>query len=362
MVIPIILSSDNNYSYYLYVTLMSILKNRKNSKYEFYLTVTSDFSKKNKEKIQKLENEFCSIKFIDMKKSFKNSQQTIKRIPKTTYYRLLAAQLIPEKYEKCIYLDVDVCVLVDLEDFYKTDLQNYYIGGVIEPPIAKPATVRAKELNIQDVNNYINAGVLLFNLYQIRKDNITEKFLNLSTNRYPNQDQDILNIVCYGKIKPLPLCYNVSPRNINDDRLYLSFNHNEVKMAKEHPAIIHYSDRNKPWNTNKLLYSEKWFDIAKDLKDDFEHSTFYPIRLLGFKLGYLKVFENKRNLFLLNQNIFYKKISKNYTTYRILFFKFRLKKKGQLYFSDSIEGKQLIELKRELEHKVNLLETKIFDL
>ena len=51
------------------------------------------------------------------------------------------------------------------------------------------------------MNKYVNAGVLLINLKQIRENNVTQKFIELA--KINIDSQDIINIASYGKIKIL---------------------------------------------------------------------------------------------------------------------------------------------------------------
>lgn len=56
-VIPIALAADNNYAMPMAVTITSILTNaNKDTFYDFYLLIPSDFSVENKEKLKKLQN------------------------------------------------------------------------------------------------------------------------------------------------------------------------------------------------------------------------------------------------------------------------------------------------------------------
>lgn len=270
--IPVILSSDNNYARFMYTTMLSMLENKNlNTFYDFYLMVPSAFSKKNQNNIYKLmKNYECNINFIDMKSMFSDKKMHIKHITTPTYYRLLAADLLPKKYNKCLYLDVDVCVLQDLYSLLKIDMGDNYIAGV--PAIAyylnNESTI--KRLNIPSAKNYINAGVLIMNLKIIREKQLTRLFLQLSENDYLSQDQDILNISCFDHIKILQLKYNVMTKydfaNIpkEQQKIYnYVYGKNNIKEALEKPVIIHYADKIKPWYKKRSRFAKYWWKYAK---------------------------------------------------------------------------------------------------
>lgn len=268
--IPVILSADNNYAPYMYITMFSMLENaKKTTSYDYYLLVPSSFDNKNKKMIMKLkENYDCDIHFVDMKNSFSDLKQMISHITSPTYYRLLAADILPKYYEKCLYLDVDVCVCQDLSELYSTDLGNNYVAGVKAAGYHFVPQKHCQRLNLPNIDHYINAGVLVMNLKQIRQDKMTEKFVKLSKNNYETVDQDVLNVACFGRIKTLPLKYNFM-QQYETKNLWQSciskkiYSPEEIEKAKNSPVIIHYADKIKPWQYNITYYDNIWWTYAK---------------------------------------------------------------------------------------------------
>ena len=115
--IPIVLASDENYVPYMYVTILSLLKNKNvDTEYDIYCLVTSSIKKQAKEKFLKLQEKYqTNIKFIDMGDFFSDNVVQINHITIPTYYRLKMPELL-QNYEKAIYLDTDVIVLKDLTE------------------------------------------------------------------------------------------------------------------------------------------------------------------------------------------------------------------------------------------------------
>ena len=265
--IPIILASDDNYAPFMYTTMVSILENAKETTYyDFYLMVPSAFSKNNEKTILTLKDIYnCDIHFIDMKDAFSDLTMRIAHITSPTYYRLLAGDLLPKEYGKCIYLDVDICVCQDLSELYNIDMGNNYIAGVVAAGYYFSEAANCKRLNLPSMKTYVNAGVLLMNLKQIRQDKMTEKFVELSKKNYSSQDQDVVNVACYGKIITLPPKYNAMITRLqqNDPRLRDLYAEEDIWEANISPCIIHYANKNKPWNSNFVYMEQYWWNIAR---------------------------------------------------------------------------------------------------
>ncbi|MDR1243867.1 MAG: hypothetical protein LBJ79_01565, partial [Endomicrobium sp.] len=112
--------------------------------------------------------------------------------------------------------------------------------------------------------DYIQAGVILFNVKLAQKENFFEKSFNfLTENPNPyNNDQDVLNFVCKGSIKYLPLNWNVEWHCVffyEDPPLHQSLPvklYTEYMEARKNPHILHYSSDFKPWNMPMLPLAE----------------------------------------------------------------------------------------------------------
>ena len=277
MVVPIILSSDDNYAPYMYVTMYSALENAMpDTFYDFYLLVPSAFSKHNTDLIMELKEKYnCDIHFIDMKNAFADLTMHIPHITSPTYYRLLAGDLLPKKYDKCIYLDVDVCVCRDLASLYNIDMGSNYIAGVVAAAYYLNQESHCKRLDLPSMEQYVNAGVLLMNLKQIRQDNMTTKFIELSKKNYSSQDQDVINIACYGRILTLPVKYNVMTKY----KALFDADHEQRAALEEiygaecigegvrNPVIVHYADKIKPWNDISMKMMGYWWKYAQSMEN-----------------------------------------------------------------------------------------------
>lgn len=277
-VIPIALAADNNYAMPMAVTITSILTNaNKDTFYDFYLLIPSDFSVENKEKLKKLQNKyFCKINYIDMQSYFADAPNKLAHATNQSYYRLMLASIVPQ-YKKMLYLDVDIIVNTDLSELYDVNLEGNYYGGVRHPTYYLGNWGgHCKLLDIPDLHSYINAGVLLINLEKIREDNLEPILINAVKNNYPAIDQDVINSICYGKIKHVPFKYNVLIKTveyIKDNKITEIYKYNEFLDAFKNPAIIHFANPTKPWQDSNLLFADLWqkyFILSPYSTDNFK--------------------------------------------------------------------------------------------
>ena len=250
-VIPIAMATDNNYVYPTLVSVTSILENKnKDTKVNFHIMLSGKVTGENKEKFKKLIKHYpdCSIDLIDMGDRF-SSARTLGHITTPTYYRLSLPSLLPE-YDKILYIDGDTVITKDLWEMFNTDIEDYYVVGV--PDLGVGALSEedkkdyAKRLGIYDMEQYINAGVLLMNTKMMRKDNLEEKFNGyiptLVERRVSYADQEVINAVCYGKIKLLNPMYNA--------QLWCDFS--------DMPTILHWVGGNKPWKNKNVRFYSEW--------------------------------------------------------------------------------------------------------
>jgi lipopolysaccharide biosynthesis glycosyltransferase len=281
-IIPVVLAADENYAMPMGVTMTSIMENANETTFiDFYLLVPSEFSEETKAKIHLIKDKYpnCNITFIDMKDKFSKVKMNIPHITSPTYYRLLVSELLPQ-YEKCIYLDVDVIVCVDLAELFNIGISEHYIAGVKAPGYHFPEDGNKPyclKNGLPSIDQYINAGVLLINLKEFRDKNLNDKFLELYTKSFSSQDQDIINLVCYNHIKHLPFKYNVMTERIKeyDDKLLKVFNRKEIDEARTNPFIIHYAHKIKPWQSLTVVMAEYWWKYSHI--SPFNHEVFHSI-------------------------------------------------------------------------------------
>ena len=123
---------------------------------------------------------------------------------------------------------------------------------------------------------YINAGVTLMNLSEIRKRKLDAQWDALAGEKFYYQDQDILNITCKGAIAYLPPKYNrfayLEEKDFGQFIAEGIFTEEECREAMRSPVIIHYTG-DKPWKRYDTNMGSLWWDYVSaqpDLKGMFD--------------------------------------------------------------------------------------------
>lgn len=289
--IPVVFASDKNCAAQMYITMLSAILNKKpDTFYDFYCLVPHKFSRFVREKFERLHKKYrnINITFVNMKNAFSNLEMQISHITSPTYYRLKIAQILPQ-YQKVLYLDIDTIVLDDLTELYDTDLGSNYIGGVLAAGYLIRAEKNKKyyeSIGMPDMSNYINAGVILFNLELIRKDNMTEKMIDLASKNFKCMDQDILNLLFYGRIKHLNFKYNflvAYKREFFDNpdtmkKLCDIYGEQCLDNAIKNPVIIHYATSKKPWEDKNVWLSKYWSKYQMKCPLKIKKQNFYYMK------------------------------------------------------------------------------------
>lgn len=286
-IIPIFFAVDNEYIPFLAVTLQSIVEHSTDEYYYVIKILYTNISEENKEKIKKYTKENINIEFVDLNyyiDKIKSKLYTRDYFSMTTYFRLFISNLYPQ-YNKAIYLDSDIVLLVDVAELYNEDIGDNLVGAVPDDIIQQNEVFQEyveKVVGVASYKNYFNAGMLIMNLDQLRKNKFQEKFLYLLENvKYSVvQDQDYLNRICKGKVKLLDMTWNVMPNATKD------VNEEDIKL-------IHYNYQYKPWHYDNIPYGNYFWDLAKktefydklqEIKNNFTDEMKYEDRVADEKL------------------------------------------------------------------------------
>jgi lipopolysaccharide biosynthesis glycosyltransferase len=174
---------------------------------------------------------------------------------------------------------VDLIVKRDLSEMFRINVDDNYIAGVRAAGYYQTQEQMDKkkvQLGIDAIDSYVNAGVLIMNLAKMRKDGLEEQFEKAVENKWPSQDQDVLNAVCYGKIRIIHPKYNAMTKyELDDDDAYTNipylknvYSKKEWDFARKNPVIIHYCDKLKPWTNLQCVYANQWWDVVRHLPKD----------------------------------------------------------------------------------------------
>lgn len=184
-----------------------------------------------------------------------------------TYYRILLPFILPQDIDKILYLDCDMIVLDDLSPLYNSDISNLNAATTLDMFNDDKRINERLMYSLQA--GYFNAGMILINLNNWRKNKISEKAIEFIKN-YPEKceahDQDALNHALDGTYLPLSARYNMQLDFFCDhkflivDEKYFP----DIDQSRLNPCIIHFTGPTKPWLRNCNHPYTKLWDYFQD--------------------------------------------------------------------------------------------------
>ena len=184
-------------------------------------------------------------------------------VTKETYYRVLAANILPPDVHRALYLDGDMVCTGSLEELFTADMKGCPAGMCYgTAPFAVPVHNR---LDYPTSEGYFNAGFILFDLDLWRKENLTKSmldYLEVNSKKLLSLDQDLINAVLHGRILRMDFSYNVNPKCfyvfywiLEGENKYYAEQTQYLQKAEwpdllaacESPRIVHFTTALKPW-------------------------------------------------------------------------------------------------------------------
>lgn len=258
--INIFFTINDSYSCYLGTAIASILYNTQTTKELNFYILDGGISEDNKRKLDELKKiKNFNIEYLAIStERFKNIPHSSQaHISNETNYRFLISSLKPD-IDKCIFIDADLIFDKDIEELWKIDIEQYYMGAVTDQAPLRP-DCWAEKLPLPQDYIYVNTGVTIMNLKKWREDKVEEKFFD-NVNKYATllrfPDQDILNITLFKKVKYISHRFNAMPV-----QTYL--NETQKTEAFQSPIVIHWAGRRKPWINPGYPYGDKFWYYAR---------------------------------------------------------------------------------------------------
>lgn len=259
---PIVFATDANYVVPTYVAISSLIRHLDKdmiNNIDIYILCSTSINDEHKEYFSKLHK---NIYFENVYLENLNLSNELDYISIVTYYRIL----IPEKlkqYDKCLYLDSDILVTGDIAPLIQMDIGNNFILGCknyfSKEYLTKFYKNRCEECGIDSLDTYVNAGVLLINIKELRNTNIVDMMLkDVGKNTYTYNDQDIINKYCYGKIGLISVRYNFMVQYLKRMDIISDVLKEDLYEIVKEPVIIHYSTKKKPWKHKGYLMTDCW--------------------------------------------------------------------------------------------------------
>jgi lipopolysaccharide biosynthesis glycosyltransferase len=280
---------DTNYHYITHVSMKSIMLSQNRDTFIiFHILVSSTLKNEEKEVIDKIcqIHKNCEIKYFQIGERYKE-MNTKGYIQWSTamFFRLRLPELLPNE-KRVLYLDCDTLIYKDLAKLYNYNIEGKYFIGMLEP----------RDLSYlgKNVENYINTGVMLFNLEELRNGKVAEKiekFLIKYNYKLLFPVNDSVNVVCHEKNGYFPPEYvqwgfcnvHLVDKYIKD--LQIKLNKNEVLQAYKDPYIYHLIGyKYKPWNGIPNYFGTvcidpivRFYQIAKQTEYYYEIIEYFKI-------------------------------------------------------------------------------------
>ena len=264
------------YSKFTGTTILSMFENT-NSDVTVHILHDNTLSQDNRDKFIYLAGKYsqtvkfynveqlCADKLTNIDSMFPNAKKT--RYTLATFYRFFIPDILPVNIEKCIYLDSDIIVNLDIAELWCVNLGDKILGAIPEvtnkDKVYMTYSVCLKQLVKRE--DYFNAGVLLINLQNMRvKENILMNGIRFISEDTQSMylDQDVLNY-CFAKENlKLPAKFNrlvkwckLQGENYISNKIYHYINGNTIESFN--------LDMRDPFSRLWMEYFMKtpWFDV-----------------------------------------------------------------------------------------------------
>ena len=262
-IVPVFFGCDQRFTPYMGVALVSMLDHvSPRRKYEIHILHT-DINEATQAKYVALAKPNVSIQFHNVSDDISS---IVDGLPirdyysASTYFRFVIAANFPQ-YDKALYIDCDTCINADVAQLFDVNIGDNYVGAVPEAVMntMEPAGAYAERVLGINRRKYFNAGMMLINSKQWRKNDVLGQFINLVSfyNFVVAQDQDYLNVICKNKVHILPRKWNMEAIR-------------SWRVPPKDISIIHYAFAAKPWHDINCLYGQYFWKYASKSPDYME--------------------------------------------------------------------------------------------
>ncbi len=254
----VVYTCDNNFVWIMGVSMVSLFENNRDMADLNVYLLGDGITEDNVKVLQSLADPYgrrvtvINVPSLDIPASLLKG-----RWPKSAFTRMFSGVLMPQEIHRVLYLDCDTIVTGSIAAIDKWDMGGFAISSVKDCV----SLLYKKKIGIEKDGDYVNAGVLLMDLDEMRKMDISsmmEQFIKEYEPLINYADQDILNGIFRGKFGILPPSYDVMtqmcaytyPQILQYRRPSNYYSKEEVEEAQRHPIIIHYTTcmlNIRPW-------------------------------------------------------------------------------------------------------------------
>jgi len=269
--INIVCATDEKYVPYCGVMLTSLFENNADRRICVYILIDRPLATHSQKLIRQLGTQYGQqIKYclVDRRlfEEYPIKGKDKEHLSIVTYYRIFAADILPDDVRNVLYLDCDIVVNRSIGCLFDMDWEGFAVGTV--PDMCTEWQEYYDRLGYDRGIGYFNAGSLFMNLAYWRENQVREKcmtYLSKNYDRLQNNDQDVLNVVTRHIKKDLSVSFNYQIQL----RMPYFFNTFSEKMKTDilntdSPHIIHFAAELKPWMAK--YYSYPYYDVWQKYK------------------------------------------------------------------------------------------------
>ncbi len=276
----VVYNSDERFAGIFATSVLSLFENNKDAEEITVYLIENGVSEESKAKFQQIARSYgrtiITLPMPDLEK-LAGVEVVIPGYNRmATCGRLFIASLLPQEVERAIYVDSDTIFVDSVSELWDFDLSGCPIAmanGAMGPWYRSI-------LGIPKDGIYFNSGLLLIDVKRWREERVEDSFLSFLKSQdgyvaFP--DEGVLNAVFDGKIKMLPLRYNVislvyafsykelmrikGPQNF--------YSGEEMEKAGKHPVMVHFTHNFylpvRPWMKGCSHPYAKQFLMYRDM-------------------------------------------------------------------------------------------------
>ena len=268
----VVLAADENFAIPLAVTIRSALENlAADRRLRIFVLDGGIHADTKKRLLDSWPSDRCQVEWLSVDAAALAGLPCSGHINLVSYYRILIPRVLPDAFERVIYLDSDLIVREDLGRLWDCplavnlclaapDVSAPYLDSTTMLPNYERCSAylssthpvpNFRELGLSPRAPYFNAGVMSINLAAWRREDVARQCLEcLDKNRQHvlAWDQYALNIVLADRWEAIDLRWNQGSHAL----LYPTWEQSPLdqrtyEQLRESPHIVHFTTRDKPW-------------------------------------------------------------------------------------------------------------------
>ena len=174
---------------------------------------------------------------------------------------------MPAELDRILYIDPDTLILNSISDLYNMDLDCFCFAGASHT-FGVVEDINHIRLGMPEGSRYINAGVLMMNLDELRRSYTSKElfdYIDKNADKLYLGDQDVINALYCTKTR------YVSPDIYNLDEKTALHSLRTHEWIEKNCSIVHYNGKYKPWKEGYIgTLAYLWHREEASLLDDAE--------------------------------------------------------------------------------------------